>query len=214
MISTLLTGELERFRESFPHSLPPIHLPLLHLAYFHVRLLIKRYAPSSTNEELLTPAMQIANMLSQNLGLVTPLSHHFAALAAATLVELRDEKSEKEAESGLSLIVDYINSLSRAPATPDVPKDWYSIITDILLRRDRANSNAEGKASQNRARAERLSMGADAQEISRGSLQHLADLATASEEVLGERNEAIAVTAWDPSLLTKGGYLNVLAEGK
>lgn len=214
LIATLLTGELERFRESFPHALTPVHLPLLHLAYFHVRLLMKRHAPGTTTDELLQPALQTANILSINPGLVTPLTHHFAAVAAVTLIELRDERSEKDAESGIALLLDYVNSLGRPSPPPDAPKDWYSVVSETLIRRDRANSNAEGKATANRVRADRLSLGADAQEISRGSLQHLADLATASEEVLSERNDAVPVSFWDPSALTRGGYLNVLGEGR
>ncbi|KAI9736562.1 MAG: Glucose-responsive transcription factor [Claussenomyces sp. TS43310] len=206
IISTLLVGELERFRESFPASLTPESSPLVHLAYWHLRLLMKRATPASDPSELAGPAMRIITLLTGSPTFTSPLLHHFSVLAALTLIDLLDlESTRDEAEVGIKMLRE-----SYAPLSA-----WDMAIRDTIQKK----RHSSGIVASTTAAASQHALTA-----SQG-LQHLADLATATE---ADRSEALSETrpetvasappttvaanqaAWDSTALTRNGYLSAL----
>ncbi|BFZ59685.1 Glucose-responsive transcription factor [Saitoella coloradoensis] len=85
-ISKILRGELERFRESVEVVWGQSNL--LHIAYWHVKLLALLHTSTSEPHTLLGPALRIASILQSPSTPVTPLNHHFAALSGSVLLRL------------------------------------------------------------------------------------------------------------------------------
>ncbi|OBT77570.1 hypothetical protein VF21_04629 [Pseudogymnoascus sp. 05NY08] len=186
LLSTLLTGELERFRESLPASLTTTSAPLMHLTYWHVQLLTLRATPGTPAATLLHPAVQITSLLTA--APPSPLHIHFTTLASATLLELLDNEATRE-EADRTL-----RSLFEGPPRTSAP--WDKALRDLVARHTRAASPAAPSAA--------------ALTASQG-LQHLADLATAGEAVEPkEGGAAVAAVSWDPATMTRGGFLGVL----
>src|SRR5579862_5996614 len=94
LVGKLLNGEVDRFRESVDSTIHSLNL--VHLSYWHVKLLLKRHTAASEPHDLLGPAQHLASILNSPNTPITPLNHHFAALAALTLVELADIPETKE----------------------------------------------------------------------------------------------------------------------
>ncbi|KFY32141.1 hypothetical protein V493_00475 [Pseudogymnoascus sp. VKM F-4281 (FW-2241)] len=186
LLSTLLTGELERFRESFPTGLSTTTAPFLHLTYWHVQLLTLRATPGTPPATLLHPAVQTTNLLAA--APPSPLHIHFTTLASATLLELLDNDATREDADRT------LRSLFEAPARTPAP--WDKALRDLVARHMRAASPAAPSAA--------------ALTASQG-LQHLADLATAGEAVGAKEGTAAAgAVSWDPATMTRGGFLGVL----
>ncbi|OBT97827.1 transcriptional activator [Pseudogymnoascus verrucosus] len=186
LLSTLLTGELERFRESLPAALTTATAPLMHLTYWHVQLLTLRATPGTPPATLLHPAVQITTLLAA--APPSPLHIHFTTLASATLLELLDNEATRE-EADRTL-----RSLFEGPVRTSAP--WDKALRDLVARHTRAASPAAPSAA--------------ALTASQG-LQHLADLATAGEAVEPkEGGTAVAAVSWDPATITRGGFLGVL----
>lgn len=163
VISNLLSGQIERFRESFPSSVTPTSSPVCHLAYWHTRLLIKRTGPQDDPAELLKLATEVTKLLAANPALVTPITHHFTSLAAITLVDLLDTEFTREgAEHAIKVIVD----------THIAPSGWDATVRDIVNKKNAGMGSA--------ARATTPVASQHALTASQG-LQHLADLATATD---------------------------------
>jgi hypothetical protein len=120
--------------------------------------------PDSEPLEILGPAMQIVTQLTHNANLVSPLTHYITSLAACTLIELKMyESTREEAESGLKSLME-----SRI-----APSAWDPSIRDMVLKKQNI-SPPTGAGSTIGAKT------ATSQLASQG-LQHLADLATATE---------------------------------
>ncbi len=194
IIGMLLTGELERYREMLPSAITHTTAPIVYLAFWHIRLLVKRASASTEPSDLLDPAMQLAFILAHST-VISPLAHHFGVLAAVTLLDLvQVESTREEAERGLKLISE---ARTLAPA-------WDAAIRDMILRKQHGFSS--GNVSTASQHALTASQG----------LQHLADLATASEGGRSEsRPEASGASnsqtqAWEPPALTQNGYLSMV----
>lgn len=186
IITTLLTGELERFRESLPHTSSPAY-SLLQLGYLHLALLTRRQSPDTTATDLLSLTLTMLSHLTDSRP--TPLHHHFSSLIALTLIELVDHDSTREeAERGLGLLLGIL--------IPRTDSCWDATTKELC------NRKLQGPAAGGKA-------------FSHAGLQHLADLATATEEgrevLSGEREEGAGAPVWEPGALTRAGYLNVLA---
>ena len=212
LISRLLTGELERFRESVDTILAL--QPILNLAYWHVKLLHKRHNPTSVSEvkDIAVVAKTITSILGSNENLVTPLMFHFVGLLTITLVELIEIRDTKEdAKGGLQdvhLAIEQ-NQIFPPPTRDGDYVGWESVILDKVRK---GLHNAQHRQS-----------GTDAI-IDRGGLQHLADLAVGETEDGAskaerveddapiERNEQSDGVDW--TALTRAGYLNVLSEAQ
>ncbi|OBT66952.1 hypothetical protein VE03_04138 [Pseudogymnoascus sp. 23342-1-I1] len=186
LISALLTGELERFRESLPAALSTSTAPFMHLTYWHVQLLTLRATPGTPAATLLHPAVQTTSLLAT--APLSPLHIHFTTLASATLLELLDnEATHEEADRTL-------RSLFDGPPRNTAP--WDKALRDLVAKHTRAASPAAPSAA--------------ALTASQG-LQHLADLATAGEAVETKEGGAPpAAVSWDPATMTRGGFLGVL----
>jgi len=82
-------SSIENFRKSVQSRLPT--MPHLHLAFLHLKLLADRHLennrPNATRVH--DGAQQMVTLLLQNPG-ASPLTHHWAGLAAITLAEFQD----------------------------------------------------------------------------------------------------------------------------
>ena len=201
IITTTILGELDRFRESVESVL--LGAPnLVHLTYWHVRLMVLRLSSSTTVQELLVPATRMATILNSSYTMITPLNHHFAALAAMTLVELFDfDETRDGARRGISDMVEAIDT-KRGLQSREDSNGWDGAIRELVVKRQavadsrfRHNSN-EGMAA--------------------GNLRHLADAAVGGEgraqgENMGEGQSF--TSSFDPTAMTRSGYLAALVQG-
>lgn len=196
---------MEMWRAHFPGDIPPSVEPVLHLSYWHCRLLAFLFMPSALLTDVTWAVKESVRLLTVHHQMISPLNHHFTSLTAICLLEMtKVEKSRDEATQML-------NQLLESSIAPSAWDDAIRIkIRDIL--HSSTNSAAEATASQ--------------------SLQHLADLATATEIAAGA-NAAIAPSApalekldeepkfrtsdnyddlgFDPTMILRAGYLNSIA---
>jgi len=193
-ISTTIFSEIESFRESVEALL--LAAPnLVHLCYWHVRLLVLRLTPATTPEELLTPATRMASILNSSHTMITPLNHHFAALSAMTLCELYDlEETRSRAEAGIKDLVEALGS-HRGLMSKENSTGWDGAITELVTGKFR---QVGGAATTSRLASTRSQDGEHSGEYLTGTgaglvgLQHLADAATAGKRSLtsGPQNGA------------------------
>lgn len=210
LVGILLTGELERFRESFPTGVTISSSPVLYMSYWHAKMLMQRHTAQADPTDLLQPVLGIVGMLTEHSSVVTPWNHQLFSLAALTLSELMEyEETRDEAESALKALAQY-----RA-----VPERWNAAIHKII-----------GKALQSGAGEQSLGSGGgnSSQQglIASQGLQHLADLAVGAEEgrenafdgdpsqvtspVLPKASPAKQQRTWDPTRITREGFLNLV----
>lgn len=143
-------------------------LILLHLAYYHVKLLTLRHN-SAEPHQLLGPAQKIAVMLTNPQTPITLLNHHFAVLSFLTLVELSEiPETRDEAWKSIQQLADALEE-RRGIITRDDNLGWDVVIKDLI----------------NKRKQERF--GSSSQEIppGHGSLQHLAELAVGERSPTG-----------------------------
>lgn len=179
LLNLTLAGEIDRFRESVESVWGSLNL--VHLSYHHCHLLIKRLSPTTGNDELVGHAVKVATVLNSRLTPVTPLNHHFAALAAMTLCELCDiAKTRVEALKGLEHLAEALGT-GRGLAGNQESEGWDGAIRELVKRK-----------------IERVQQSS--------SLDTLAD-AAGGGEADGERG-------YDPTLLTRYGYLTALGQGE
>ncbi|KAI5919653.1 hypothetical protein F4810DRAFT_476844 [Camillea tinctor] len=194
ILNSFFNLSIELFREVLPPAITPATHPIIHLVYWHCRLLAYLFQTNSKSTDILWPCKESVNLLLTNTQLLSPLNHHFFCLTALTLLELA--KVDRTRDEANPLVKELLES-NLAPST------WDAVIRDRIAESLRP-STAQAAASQ--------------------SLQHLADLATASEaeavkppETNGESvtlrtSQNYGDVGFDPTGLTRRGYLNVLAE--
>ena len=144
LLGLTLAGEIDRFRESVESVWGSLNL--VHLSYHHCHLLIKRLNPTSEPTELVGHAVKVATVLNSRLTPVTPLNHHFAALAAMTLCELCDvPKTRAEALRGLEQLAQCLGE-GRGLAGKQQSEGWDGAIRELVVgKRGRMNSgNGDG----------------------------------------------------------------------
>lgn len=133
LLGLTLAGEIDRFRESVESVWGSLNL--VHLCYHHSHLLIKRLNASTEPTELIGHAVKVATVLNQRQTPITPLNHHFAALAAMTLCELVDvDKTRAEALKGIEQISEALG-LGRGLAGHEQSSGWDSAIRELLLQK-------------------------------------------------------------------------------
>lgn len=161
---------MEMWRAHFPGDIPPSVEPVLHLAYWHCRLLAFMFMPSALITDVTWAVKESVRLLTSHAQMMSPLNHHFTSLTTLCLIEM--SKAEKSSEEATQLLSNLLGA-SIAPSTWD--EAIRAKIRDAL--RPRTGSGAVATASQ--------------------SLQHLADLATATDNGVAASNNAVPVLAVD-----------------
>ncbi|KAK9370000.1 hypothetical protein V1509DRAFT_618224 [Lipomyces kononenkoae] len=158
-IATVVKGELERVRESIEEVWDA--KPELEIAYWHVKLAILRLLQVPEPHVLLGPATRITGFLVPRMksaqaslsalppssqGWMSPLDHHFLALAVGTLLDLADvPETRDDAWRSLNLILDCL------PHTRE-PAKWEDCVRGAIEARKRtvalgASNNGAGSSS-------------------------------------------------------------------
>ncbi|KAI0129408.1 hypothetical protein BJ170DRAFT_270390 [Xylariales sp. AK1849] len=194
ILGSFFNLSMELFREVLPANITPATHPILHFVYWHCRLLAYLFQPNARPGDILWPCRETANLLTANSQLLSPLNHHFFCLTALTLLELTKlEALREEATLHLRELLD----------SNVAPSSWDGTIRDRISEQIRPTTAQTSMASQ--------------------SLQHLADLATAteldgaaksSEAGLLRASDIYEEVAFDPRALTRKGYLNAIAESR
>ena len=178
-----MRGEVARISESIEPHLP--RLPLVHLAYLHIKLLSDKAVETvySTDQPAIDGAIHTVNLLHSNTlpPIILPLEYHFAGLAAAALAIAIDTDP--------SPVVDSLSRLRQYCDSGRLPPAWSSPISSYITTQLEAHHI---KAS---------SAGAPGANI-RGGLQHLADAAVGAEN--GTKDGKV-----DWGALTARGYLTL-----
>ncbi|KAF2772382.1 hypothetical protein EJ03DRAFT_266878 [Teratosphaeria nubilosa] len=184
LLGLTLAGEIDRFRESVESVWGSLNL--VHLSYHHCHLLIKRLNPQIEPTELVGHAVKVATVLNSRLTPVTPLNHHFGALAAMTLCELCDvPKTRSEALKGLEQMQECLGE-GKGLAGRMESEGWDGAVRELVAGKVAKILGAEGSA------------------VVGGGLQDLAN-AAAGAMGMGE--------GFDPTMLTRYGYLTALGQG-
>ncbi|ATY65054.1 Fungal transcriptional regulatory [Cordyceps militaris] len=166
-MAAILADYIENYREDLPARMDAGSFPLIHLAYWHCRLLVTLLTPGSTATETLWPTKEVTLLLLASPHLRSPLVNHYVSLAAMSLTTL--SKSERTRDEALALAREIV----------EVGGNHWAGVRDRLAEVTRPMSS---------------SAAADAAAASQ-SLQHLADLATAHEGAAPPESEAAAAAA-------------------
>ena len=187
LLGLTLAGEIDRFRESVESVWGSLNL--VHLSYHHSHLLIKRLSPTTEPTEMVGHAVKVATVLNSPRTPVTPLNHHFGALAAMTLCELCDvAKTRAEALKGLEYLVEALGE-GRGLAGKRESLGWDGAIRELVVRK-----------------RERMQV---QQNSGAGGLETLADAAGGG----GRDGDGEREGGYDPTMLTRYGYLTALGQG-
>ncbi|KAI5464779.1 hypothetical protein BGZ63DRAFT_421775 [Mariannaea sp. PMI_226] len=135
-MAAILNDYIENYREDLPAHIEPASHPLVHLAYWHCRLLVTLLTPGASPSETLWPTKEQINILFANTHLRSPLVNHFASLVAMSLSKL--VKLESSRDEASQLIRDVIEK----------PGDVWNGVRDKLSDQMRPTSSVEATASQ------------------------------------------------------------------
>jgi len=208
LLNLTLVGEIDRFRESVDSVWGSLNL--VHLSYHHVHLLIKRLSPSSLPTDLIAHALRIATLLNQRHTPITPLNHHFGALAGMTLCELVNvPRTRKEAIKGLIELKRALGGGRGLAGHPSDSEGWDEAIRKMIESRlSRIEGVQEG--SYLNQPDEQFGFGEGITPIN------------ISEAALGLKGNVAAIVAgmekngkmrFDATTLMRYGYLTALGQG-
>ncbi|KAK8855795.1 transcriptional regulatory protein [Apiospora arundinis] len=199
LLSSFFNLSMELFREVLPAAITPALYPILHMVYWHCRLLAYLFQTNAKSSDILWPCKESVALLTANAQLITPLNYHFFSLTTLTLLELK--KVEAVREEAIEYLKE-LHNCNLAPSTWD--ETIRARIAEHIETTPPQSTSMEATASQ--------------------SLQHLADLATATElDAIKTDKDAPEPplslrtsdnyddVGFDPRSITRGGYLNVLA---
>ncbi|KAI5270366.1 hypothetical protein E4T47_06209 [Aureobasidium subglaciale] len=208
LLGMTLAGEIDRFRESVESVWGSLNL--VHLSYHHCHLLIKRLNPTTEPTELIGHAVKVATVLNQRQTPITPLNHHFAALAAMTLCELVDiERTRSEAIRGLEQISEALG-FGRGLAGHEKSTGWDSAIRDLIVQKRNKLQSILGGIEQLPPGLQHLAH-ASAGDGGSGTLTPSSAQGNVSAtSVAGENGRP---GKFDPTMLTRYGYLTALGQG-
>ena len=202
VVSRLLNGELERFRES---TEPTFHMiPVVHLAYVHARIMFERHAFGyASRSGIIRLALDCVALLCADKCSRTPLIRHFASLAALTLVEaLSTTKNNDSAVQGLQSLCYWLENRWNGPkATADASSGSWAVPVVKYIRSNLTRVHKPITSSES--------------PVDRGGLQHLADAAVGdTDTVNGNRipeddGRALDSEPIDWTASTIKGYLNI-----
>lgn len=187
-VAAILTDYIENYREDLPAHMDAAADPLIHLAYWHCKLLVTLLTPGSTAAETLWPTKEVTHLLLATPHLRSPLVNHYVSLAAMSITEL-SSRTDKTRDEALAL----------ARAVVETGSDHWVGVRDRLSEVLRPATATAAAAND------------DDVAIASHGLQHLADLATAHEglpppveaeadtEATETPTEAVAETATEPA---------------
>lgn len=95
-MAAMLGDYVEDYREDLPPHVDADSEPLIHLAYWHCRMLVTLLTPGATASELMWPTRELIGLLANQAKLRLPLVRHAAALAAMSLRFLSGRESTRE----------------------------------------------------------------------------------------------------------------------
>ncbi|KAF3801699.1 Glucose transport transcription regulator RGT1 [Colletotrichum gloeosporioides] len=199
MIGSFMDAWVEDFREDLPPHIEAGTYPVVHLVYWHCRLLAYLLNPSAKSADALWPCQETISLLLGQPQLVTPLHHHFTVLAVLILVELA--KGDKTKEEATRLLGDFRDSSLPTSVFDGLVRDK---IADHLRPSTTASTTAASVPSAMETAASQ-------------GLQHLADLATLSSAAVERTEDPPAYRTapnyedmgFDPRPVLLTGYLNV-----
>ncbi|KAI8251036.1 putative transcriptional regulatory protein [Colletotrichum sp. SAR 10_99] len=200
MIGSFMDAWVEDFREDLPPHIEAGTYPVIHLVYWHCRLLAYLLNPSAKSADALWPCQETISLLLGQSQLVTPLHHHFTVLTVLILVELA--KVDKTKEEATRLLGDFRDSSLPTSVFDGLVRDK---IADHLRPSTIASTTAASVPSAMETAASQ-------------GLQHLADLATLSSAAVEKTEEPPAYRTapnyadmgFDPRPVLLTGYLHVV----
>lgn len=157
---------MESFRLNLPLHVTPATHPVVHLAYWHIRLLAYLLMPSALSTDVIWAAKEIVTLLVQHPRLRSPLNHHFSSLVTATLLELSDVVKTRD---------DAATLLCQLHDKPFARSAWDGPVMAAYKIARPGTGSGTGTAGHN--------------------LRHLADLATSTTLDLAAAAAATAVAA-------------------
>lgn len=201
LISGILNGEFERFRESTFDIIKTT--PSLGLAYWHVKLLFNRQNRSYISEtnDVVGFALKIIQQLRRADNPPSPMIHHFAALAALTLTEyLNAKETQDDAFVGLHSLKEALDNgrVFRDSDQIQGSKGWRTAISDFIVKKLQSAFQLQSEDAI----------------VDHGGLQHLADLAVEKSNGYDahrhaeDRQGTAKNEETDWTISTKRGYLN------
>lgn len=153
-LSQRVNASLEMWRVDLPPTITETTHPVVHLAYWYTRLLDYLLMPSAISTDVLWATKSAVSLLSSNTKLLSPVNHYVTCLTGLCLAELtKVDKTREAAENSITELLD----------ADFAPSNWDVFIRQKIAEKIRptTSSGVEATASQ--------------------GLQHLADLATATE---------------------------------
>lgn len=177
LLDTLLKGEVDRLGEGLYHYFR--QMPHAYLAFAHLKLLSLRLPgfPDSIASERFDLAHSIADHLNTSTGVVRPLTHHFAGLAAIAFAENMSNDQFITILQKLRSVLDtgYVREDIESSKSRPLKTTWNAPISSFISKKlgdsDAQTANDAGS--------------------SHGGLQHLADAAVGN----GPNGEAADWTA-------------------
>ncbi|RCI17385.1 hypothetical protein L249_2676 [Ophiocordyceps polyrhachis-furcata BCC 54312] len=136
-VTAILGDYVDDFREDLPAHVDVTSFPLVHLAYWHCRLLVTLLTPGMTALEMMWPARELSRLLLTGGQRQSPLTRHFASLAAVCLTKLA--KMDRTREEATQRIRDMVEA---------APDGHWDRVQARLAEQLRPPSSAEATASQ------------------------------------------------------------------
>ncbi|KAH6605893.1 n-terminal binuclear zn cluster-containing dna binding domain-containing [Trichoderma cornu-damae] len=100
-MAAILADYIENYREDLPGHIEAASYPLVHLAYWHCKLLVTLLTPGATPTETLWPTSELATLLLANAHLRSPFTNHFVSLVTMSLAKLSKMDSSREGAARL-----------------------------------------------------------------------------------------------------------------
>lgn len=98
VIAGFVDDYVENFREDLPSHIDPLTHPVVHLTYWHCRLLAYLLDPSAKVTDVIWPCRELVALLVAVPHPTSPFHHHFQALTMLVLAELTSiDKTKNEA---------------------------------------------------------------------------------------------------------------------
>lgn len=132
----ILADYIENWREDLPPHIEPETYPMVHLAYWHCRLLVYLLTPGTTESQNWWATKELANLVSANAELRAPLINHFASLVVMSLSKL--SRTDDTREDVAQLVRDIV----------DKPGSAWDGARDRLAEQTQVTTAADATASQ------------------------------------------------------------------